>query len=701
MALLTVGSSEAASAQAVDEARRSDFVDTVAGIPVPDPYRWMEEMDAREVVSWARAQDSIARAYTAAWPGRDALEADIARSADHFRYMPPLRGGDRYYFTRVNSSATRVDLLSTAEEYGASSVILEGDALATDGLVLDRQIWPSPSGRYVAVGVGPIGSRWIEARVWDVARGEFLPDRVPGLVGGRISNLSWAPDESGFFYDGYRPPEGDRRSATFADSHLGFHALGTPTADDRRVLGVEDEGWTLTHDLTDDGRFLVVSSRDGRSAGNRVHLLSATEGFRSVTPLLDGVDHPFQFVGNDGDEIWLRTTLDAPNGRVVGIRLGQETSSLREIVPEQDGAIDDWTGARAVGDRVVVGYRIGGLLHVRSFEPGGDGTEIPMPRIGSIWTGFVGKQGDSRLYFVVSGFADPGTVFRHDLSDGRTEVFRQPDLPYDPSEIETRRVFYSSGWGDSIPMYVAHQRDTEMDGRRPTMIYGYGFGRWSASPWFRPHMAEWFRMGGVFALPAIRGGGELGEAWHAAGVGQNRQNAIDDYIDASQWLIEAGVTSPERLVAETNSAGGSLVAAAVQQRPDLYGAAVYGFPVLDMVRFASFTGGQRWRSEFGDPADVDDLRSILAYSPVHNRAVGGCHPPTLVTPGELDETTPPAHAYKFVAAARAHQTCDSPVLMRIAWGAEHSYGRDQETTVASFADQLSFLGRVLDLEGRW
>lgn len=697
--VLVIGlGSGAACSQPVPEAHRIDFVDTIAGILVPDPYRWMEEMERPEVVAWARAQDSLARVHAAGWPGRDRLETAIGRSADHVRYMPPVRRGDRYYFTRVNSSGTRVDLLAVTDESGESRVILEGDALATDGRVLDARIWPSPSGRYVAVGVGRIGSRWIEARVWDVQRGEFLPDRVPGLVGGRISNLSWAPDESGFFYDGFRPPEGDLLSAVLTDSHLGFHRLGSRGSDDRRVFAAGGEGRTLTHDRTDDGRFLVVRVRDGRSAGNSVHLISAADGYESATPLVDGLEHPFEFVGSDGDEIWLRTTFEAPNGRVVAISPDGGVEGLRDVVPEREAAIDDWTGARAVGDRIVVGYRVGGLLRILGFEPGGEGVPIEMPRIGSIWTGFVGEQGDPRFYFVVSGFADPGTVFRHDLRTGHTDVFRSPDLPYDPSGIVTRRVLYANGWGEGVPMYVAHRRDVEMDGRRPTMLYGYGFGRWSASPWFRPHMAEWFRMGGVFALPAIRGGGELGEAWHEDGVGRNRQNAIDDYIDAAEWLVEAGVTSPDRLVAETNSAGGSLVAAAVQQRPDLFGAALYGFPVLDMVRFTAFTGGHRWRSEFGDPDDPDDLRGILRYSPVHNVVRGGCHPPTLVTPGELDETTPPAHAYKFVAATRAHQECEAPILMRVAWGAGHTYGRDQETTVESFADQLAFLGRVLGLE---
>lgn len=704
VAILLVGTPQACAAQdAPPTARRSTEIQVVQGLEVADPYRWMEKMSSDEVTAWARRQDELARGYAAAAPLHDRLRRDIAASAEHERFLAPAKRGGWYFYPRVNSSFTQVSILAQEGLGGEPREIVSGEKLQTRGLSADRSVWPSPDGRIIAYGVSPEASRWMEIRFRRVDDGAELPDRIVGLQNSLSSRLSWAPDGSGVYYDGFDPPVvgGDTREHRLAGARLAFHRLGTESEEDRILLEASEIGTTIRHWLSDDGRWLGAAIRDAGRSGDRVYLFEAGGMADPITLVADGAA-PFEFAGSRGDEVWLYTNAGAPNGRVIGIDANDpRPEAWRDVVAEQDAPIDTWTGIKAVGDYLVGGYRNQGLLELRAFEPGENrGRVLDLPRIGSVWFGVEGRQGDPEIFFVLSGFADPGTVYRHDLETGRTSVFRSPDVPFDPARIETRLVTYRTASGRDAPMYLAHLAGVELDGSRPVMMYGYGFGGWSVSPWFRPHMSEWFRMGGGFALPALRGGGEFGEEWTDAGHGVNRQNAVDDYIAAAEWLIDEGLARPGLLVAETNSAGGPVVGDALLQRPELFRAAILAFPLLDLLRYHEFTGGARWIPYLGSIDDPDQAPVLVALSPVHNVEGGACYPATLITPGERDETTPPFHAYKFAAALQHAQACDRPVLLRMSWGAGHAYGRDQESTVDNLADQLSFLARQFDFGDR-
>jgi prolyl oligopeptidase len=659
-----------------------------------DPYAGLEQMGSPDVVRWARQQDALARAYAAAWPGRADLARRIGQVADHVRYLKPLRAGGRYFFARVDATFTRVSILVQTGLRGRPRTLIQG----SDSLVVDRTFWPSPDGRLVAYGLASPGSRWVEIRFREVASGRDLPDRIQGSRGGTTSNLSWAPDGSGVYYDAYAlPAKADRLTAPVVGSRVGFHRLGTASEADRILLGPYPDSRSLYQSMTDDGRWLVVTEADGASPGNRVLAFDLRRGDRAPRTVIDSQDIPFALVGSAGPQLWLYTQAGAPNGRIIAVGPDRpDPARWRDVVPEQPYPIDTWAGFRAVGDRVVVAYRERGLLRLRLFRPGHPtGEELRLPSIGSVWFGFTGLQGDPEFFFSLDGFVDPGTVYRHDLQSGRTVAFLRPELPYDPGEVVTRRIFWRGPAGDSLPMYLAYRRGREPDGTRPVMIYGYAFGGWSASPWFRPHMVEWFRMGGAFALPALRGGGEFGQAWAEAGIRRNRQHAVDDFIAAVEWLKARGLAGPGGVVAETNSAGASVVGAAMVQRPELFRAALFGFPLLDLLRYESYTGGAAWRSQLGTVSDSGDLAVLQRYSPVHNVRPGACYPAVLAMPGERDETTPPFHAYKFVAALRAAQRCAAPILLRVSYGAGHAYGADPASTVENLADQLAFVGRAL------
>lgn len=686
---------------ASQETPRSDAVVRLPdGTEIADPYRWMEAMSSPSVERWVTVKDQAAREFAAAYAGRDALRQRIAAAAAHERYLAPVERGGRYFYVRVNASFTRASILVQDGLDGEPRTLVDGEELAARGLVADRSVWPSPDGSLLAYGVSSGGSGWMEVRFRDVATGRDLPDRLRGLQGGLLSSLSWSPAGDGVYYDGFAPPDSatDARAQQLTDARLAFHRLGDPQADDELWLKVEGTRVMLQHWLTDDGKFVVVAEHDAAKGTDRVHVFPAGDPDADVV-LTDGTEAPFRFAGSDGDEIWLYTTAGAPNGRVVGIHVDDpRPAAWRDVVPEQSVALDTWTGIRAVGDRLVGGYRNEGLLELRVFRPGEvRGEVLDLPRIGSVWFGVQGRQGDPEIFFLLSGFADPGTVYRHDLDTGATSVFLAPDLPFDPARYVTRVVMYPSASGREAPMYLAHRRDVEPGPDASVLMYGYGFGGWSVSPWFRPHMSEWFDMGAVFALPALRGGGEFGEEWASAALRERRQNAVDDFVAAGRWLVQQGLASAGRLVAETNSAGGPVVGAAVVQNPDLFGAAILGFPLLDLLRYDQFTRGARWVEQIGAASDPAVARALAQLSPVHAAVPGTCYPPILVTPGERDETTPPFHAYKFVAALQNAQGCDAPILLRLSRGAGHAYGRDQETTVDNLADQLAFLARVLGL----
>jgi len=668
---------------------------------------WLEEMESPEVLKWARTRDAEAREYAAQFPGREALEERISEASQYRRFMAPIERGGRYFYTSFDPGLSEVSLHVRRGVEGVEETLIDGRQLArVEGKVLFRIVSPSPDGKLVAYGVREPASRWTTLRVLDVETGEDLPDRIEGLAGA-LSTVWWTADSRGFYYDRYElPPLAVRATAPLRGEVVAFHELGKPAAKDPIVYESPDpENDFITLRGSSDARFLGIAVRDGREIPNRLLILDMEKrGMKPGTKpvaVAPTADSQATFVGSSGSKILLLTDRDAPRFRIVAVEMNDPNLRWREVVPERAGTINTSVAVRVIGDRMIIGYQEDGVYVPQVFGTDGEpGYKIELPETGSVWTGFIGRQASSEAFYVVSGFADPGTVFRLDVETGKSTVFRRPETPWRPEEIETRVVFYSGPGGSRIPMYLAHRRDLQRSGEEPVMMYGYGFGAWASGPWFRAHLWEFFELGGVFALPALRGGGEFGEEWHRAGVGVHRQNGVDDFIAAAEWLIAKGWATPETLVAETQSAGATLVGAALVQRPDLFGAGIFGFPLLDLMRYEQYTSGARWRGELGSIEDPEERGALLAYSPIHNVRPDVCYPPMLILPGEKDETTPPMHGYKFAAALESVENCASPALLRVAWGAGHSYGLTPEDKAASFADQLAFMARTVGLGKR-
>jgi prolyl oligopeptidase len=673
-------------------------VDTLHGVPVPDPYRWMEDMGSAEVLRYARAEDSIARADVPA-KERAALRKEIAEIARVDRYGAPLKRGARHFYLRFPASGPGTSpgtaLLLREGERGPARLLIDPAALPA-GAALAWAI-PDPHGRRVAYLVTRPGSAWGTVRIREVDSGRDLPDSLVG-VRAAGAGLNWSPGGEGLFYERFDLPEAaEERSARVAGERIAFHRLGERQEQDAEVFRAPSgEGWSLAHVVTGDGRYLVITSTDGATQHTRLHYRDLGVREAPVVELIGEADATHRFVGHRGTTFWIWTDHDAPRGRVVAVDLrAPDRARWAELIPEADATISSWIGATAIGDRIVVGYLEDARTVVRVFDRRGRlSYRLDLPREGSLWSGFVGSQEEPVAFYSLSGLVDPGTIYRLDIRTGESRVFQRPALGYDPDEFVTEQVFLQSRDGTRLPMFLVHARGAAPM-PRPAIMYGYGFGAWPAAPWFQPHVAVWLRRGGIWAVPNTRGGGEYGAEWHRAGSGLRKQNAIDDYLAAARWLIAEGWTTADLLVANGSSAGGAVVGAALVQQPDLFGAVVLDYPVLDMLRYDRFTVADRWRSEYGTARDPAEFRALLAYSPVHNIRRGVCYPPTLVAPGERDDITPPFHAYKLVAALRDAQACDRPVHLRVSWGAGHSSGATLEESIDTWADQLAFLYRVI------
>jgi prolyl oligopeptidase len=678
-------------------------VDTLHGVAVRDPARWLEDSKSARADAWIRKQDRTARGRLASLPSRDALRSLVATTAATPSFAAPIiKERGRYFISQGPSVGPQSDitLLVRDSASGGTRTLIDADAERRAGRPV-RQAVPSPSGELVAYGTGGDETEWQTIRIRSVASGRDLADSLTGLH--RFAPaVAWVrrPGRAGFYYTRFKFPEkGNGRPAQSGEVY--YHGVGTPQTADRLVFAPGDSAiLTPTARVTDDGNYLVIAVRRGTSRASSIHIMDLASSGKGSAPreLIPRDGANYVFVGNDGPVFWIATDDQAPKGRVLAVhRARPDRQDWREIVPQGPDAIDTWNFGAAAGGHLVVFYRRDAVLMAKVFD--GDGTfryEVNIPGRGSVWTGLSARTSDPDAYFTVQGVADPGTVYRLDVRSGAVAEFLRTTLPYDPAAIVTEQVFYPAPDGTRIPMYVVKRRDVPLDGKAPLWIYGYGAQRWAGAPWFQPPVAAWILDGGIWALPNVRGGAEYGENWFQAGARRNKQTGIDDYLAAVEWLIANRYTSSARVVAHTSSAGGVLVAAAVVQRPQLFGAAVLEYPVLDMLRYEHLLTGNRWTDDYGTIKDPIDFRAMLAYAPIQSIRPGTCLPPTLVTPGEHDQTAAPAHAYKFVAMLQDAQGCpERPLLLRVSWGAGHSAGATLEDAIENWVDQLAFARSAL------
>ncbi|HUO79804.1 MAG TPA: prolyl oligopeptidase family serine peptidase [Steroidobacteraceae bacterium] len=687
--------------------RRVAQQDSYHGVTVEDPWRWLEALDSPEVHDWVAAQNAVAAPLLERLPARAAFRERLAALWNYERFgasltggnsfAAPLERGGRTFYLHNSGQQDQSVLLVEGGQDAAPRTLLDPNAFAADRTVALVAYEPSPDARHLAYLTSDGGSDWTRAHVRDVDSGRDLGEQLEFL---KSTPLSWAADGGGFYYSRY--PALD---ATRGDDHkqvsVWYHALGTPQSSDRFVYAISDHARRNPYAIvSDDGRWLVLEVRDGFTA-NGVYLLELGAPDADAVRLLDRWDGRYDYLGNRGREFYFATTAGAPHGRIVAVDLdAPEPEHWRTLVAEAPETIDH---ARYVGGEFVVAYLRDAHSLLRVYRgDGSGGEELALPGIGQV-AGLNGRARDAAAYFAYTDFLTPHAIYRYEVAARRLELVHRPGTALDPALYVTEQVQYASRDGTRVPMFLTHRRDMVRDGRRPTLLYGYGGFNLPMLPAFSAPVAAWLEQGGVYAVANLRGGGEYGEAWHLAGTGTHKQAVFDDFIAAAEWLIANRVTSREHLGIRGRSNGGLLVGAVLVQRPDLVAAALPAVGVLDMLRYQTASANARqWASDYGLADDAEQFRALYAYSPVHNVRQGVCYPPTLVTTAERDDRVVPWHSYKFAAALQAAEppACASPLLLRVETRAGHGNDRPVWMQVEDYADQWAFLAWYLGLPVR-
>jgi prolyl oligopeptidase len=695
MLLLAGGLFATPPAVKAPETRKCDQVDDYFGTKVPDPFRWLEDSKASDTLAWVSDQNRMAQAWLQDIPERGAIQAHLARVWDFEKCSAPIKAGRNFFYTFNPGTWNQEALFVTSKPELPGRILLDPNVLSHEGTVALASISPSPDGRFLAYGLSSSGSDWQVLKVRDVATGLDLPGEIPWC---KYSPAAWKQDGSGFFYVNYDAPrKGEEFTMPNRNPRVWFHKLGTPLIADQVIYERPDEpGWALSCSVTEDGHWLCIEGGSNRTGAIFHFLKDLRRPGAKVEPFIEkevGVD---RLICSKGDTFFALTSVGARRNRLVAIRRGHTGyGAWIELIPQGDDLLQ---GVSVVGHHFVATWLHDGQTQVTLHDLTGRKTgSLALPCLGSAY-GITGRRADSEGFLTFASFGLPPTVFRFDPATGAIRALRAPNTPFNPDRFAVQQVFFPSKDGTQIPMFLVHRRDLARSRNQAVLLYGYGGFGVSMRPRFDPAWATWLDMGGILAVPNLRGGGEYGQAWHLFGSGERKQNAFDDFIAAGEWLIANGYTSKEKIAINGGSNGGLLVGACLVQRPDLWGAAVPEVAVLDMLRFHYFTGGHFWQPEYGTSRTQEGFDTLYAYSPLHNLKAGIRYPPVLILTSDHDDRVVPAHSFKFAAALQAAQGGDAPILLRTEEAAGHGAGKPTNKQIQERTDVYAFLYRAL---GMW
>ncbi|MDX2198191.1 MAG: prolyl oligopeptidase family serine peptidase [Phycisphaerae bacterium] len=678
------------------ESKKVDQVDDFHGTKVADPYRWLENLDSAETAAWVDAQNAVTFGMLEQIPAREPIQKRLLEIWNYERYTAPNKTGDRYFFSRNDGLQNQSVMYWATSLSAAPTVLLDPNTLSKDGTVAISSLTISDDGKKMAYGLSSAGSDWVEMRVRNVDTGADLPDVLKWI---KFSSAAWTPDNKGFYYSRYDEPPKDKNQYQVSNYNqkLYYHEVGTPQSADKLIYERPDhKEWGFGAGVTDDGKFLIISISQGTEQKNRVYYQELGKPDAMIVPLLDGFDAEYEFIDNEGPIFWFKTDKDAPRSRIIAIDLRKpQPEHWQQVVAETE---DTMQGANLLGNRFFVTYLKNACTTIGIYDLAGKRLgDVPLPGLGSAG-GFGGKRSDTETFYSYTSFTVPPTIFRYDLKTDESTAWKQSKVNFQPDRYVTTQISYPSKDGTKIPMFLTHRRDLQLNGENPTLLYGYGGFNIPITPAFSPAYVVWLELGGIYAVANIRGGGEFGTAWHDAGRLKNKQNVFDDFIAAGEWLIANKYTRSSRLAIHGRSNGGLLVGACMTQRPDLFGAALPGVGVLDMLRFHKFSIGWAWTSDYGCADKPDDFSVLYAYSPLHNLKPGTSYPATMITTGDHDDRVDPSHSFKFAAALQAAQAGSAPTLIRIEKAAGHGAGKPLSKQVGEWADQWAFLVKTLDVK---
>jgi len=668
------------------------------GIKITDPYQWMETVNAEPVQSWMKAQDKAINSYL----DNETVIPLIKNSMNRFgktgvRYSVPMKGG-KYYFYGVQNPELKHTILYTKKGlYGKAKLLLDMNKELV-GEETFGGFSVCPNGNFIVLLIREGQSSYSKLKIYNVNKREWYEEELEGVAS---TNIGWTYN-NGFYYIHYGEMEALNKKEVPPHSIIKYHKISSPQNKDIPIMeATRKKGEALmlfSISSAHDFQHLVVTTQQGRSDKNLLHLIDVKD--HSKIALVEVMEDKFNYVGSKGNYFYFYTNKNAPNGKIIAIdKENPDSSNWKTVIREREevlagGSTAGGNAMNFIGDKFTLLYREGTHTQILVFDLKDKVTHTIPLETGWIGSGLVGRSEGAEVWFSLNTFLSPNSVYRLDLKTGLAEVFFDRGLPINRDDYKVENTYYKSKDGTKVPIYICHKKDLKLDGKN----HAYGFGGWVATPWYQPQMLTFLEMGGIYVMPGVRGGGEYGDAWRDAGIKLHRQNAIDDYISATEFLIEKKLTSPGLVVANGWSASGSLAAAVTMQRPDLFGAALIGIPSLDMLRYEEYTAFKGWTSGFGSVENKEEFLNLYKWSPYHNIKANTCYPPMLVTVGEKDQTTPPQHGYKFVAALQAHQRCDNPVLLKIVWGGGHGFGVTNEQTVETKSQEIGFLTQVLDLD---
>lgn len=665
------------------ETKKIKHTDEYFGVKVEDPYRWLEDDLSSETKAWVDAQNKVTFGYLDQIPLRSQLKDQLTEIWNYEKISAPFKEGKYTYYYK-NDGLQQHYVLYRENEAGREEVFLDPNKFSKDGSTSLAGISFSKDGSLCAYQISEGGSDWTKIIVLDAIQNKIIEDT---LVNVKFSGISWK-DNEGFYYSSYDKPEGSELSQMTDQHKFFFHKLKTPQKNDVLVFGGEKTPRRyIGGGVTEDQRFLVISTAVS-TTGNELYIQDLTQKGAPVITVLDHFETSTNFVDNVGDEIYLLTNLNAPNNRLVKTNIKNPApENWVEVIPETENVLHVSTA----GGYLFAHYMIDALDVVQQFDHSGKKIrDIKLPGQGSA-SGFSGKKEEKKIYYSFSNYVTPGTIYHFDVETGKSGLYRKPAIKFNPEDYESKQVFYTSTDGTQVPMMISYKKGIKLDGKNPTILYGYGGFNISLTPSFSVTNAIWMDNGGIYAVANLRGGGEYGKKWHDGGRQMHKLNVFHDFIAAAEYLKKENYTSTEYLAISGGSNGGLLVGATMTMRPDLVKVALPAVGVLDMLRYHTFTAGAGWAYDYGTANDNREMFEYLkGYSPVHNVKKDTCYPATLVTTGDHDDRVVPAHSYKFASELQAKQKCENPVMIRIETKAGHGAGRSTEVIINEAADKFAF-----------
>ncbi|MDN3675639.1 prolyl oligopeptidase family serine peptidase [Flavobacterium branchiarum] len=676
------GQSQKSSSIKYPETKKGDVVDTYFDAKISDPYRWLEDDKSEETAAWVKAQNKVTYAYLDQIPFRDELKKRMEKLWNYEKIGAPSVKGKATYYSK-NNGLQNQSVVYRKGENGKDEVFLDPNTFSKDGTTSLGGLDFTKDGTIAAYSISEGGSDWRKVIIINAQTRKILEDT---LVDVKFSGISWKGNE-GFYYSSYEKPKGSELSAKTDQHKLYFHKLGTPQKDDKVIFGADQKRRYVGGSVTDDMKYLIITAANS-TYGNELYIKDLTKENSPIVTIVDNFKSANSVIENEGSKLFIETDLNAPNKRIVTVDANNaKPENWKNFIAETDNVLSPSTG----GGYFFAKYMKDAVSVVKQYDYTGKLIrEIKLPAVGTAG-GFSGEKDDKVVYYSFTNYTIPGTIYSLDVKTGKSVVYQQPKVDFKSADYESKQVFYTSKDGTKVPMIITYKKGLKLNGKNPTILYGYGGFNASLTPSFNIANAVWMENGGVYAVPNLRGGGEYGKKWHDAGTKMQKQNVFDDFIAAAEYLIAQKYTSSDFLAIRGGSNGGLLVGATMTQRPELMKVALPAVGVMDMLRYHTFTAGAGWAYDYGTSQDSKEMfEYIKGYSPVHTVKKGVHYPATMVTTGDHDDRVVPAHSFKFAAELQEKQTGDNPVLIRIDVKAGHGAGKSVAATIQENVDIQAF-----------